>query len=266
MTVSKPFVILSALMLLTGGAFALLPRSGTAKPAPVEASDVPVIVELFTSEGCSSCPPADAALLELGKTQSVPGATVIALGYHVDYWNRLGWRDPFSSPAFTARQGAYNRAFKNDSNYTPQAVVSGTTEFVGSDRQKARAEIAATAARLRSSAVRVTITAAGGDSYRVRVTGADAVKNGRLFVAVTESDLSTKVKTGENAGRTLAHAPVVRRLVSPAPTPGGKPGGKLEATVPLPVEAGEKRAHQKIVAWVQNGETGAIAGAAQTNR
>jgi len=255
MKLSKSFALFSVLTLITGGVFALSPRPGAAKPAP---ADVPVIVELFTSEGCSSCPPADAALLELAKTQSVPGATVIALGYHVDYWNRLGWRDPFSSGVFTARQGAYNRTFGNDSSYTPQAVVSGTAEFVGSDRQKARTEIAAAAARLRKSATQVSINAAGGDSYRVHVTGLGAVKNPRVFVAVTETGLSTKVKAGENAGRTLAHVAVVRRLVSLK--------NETEATVSLPVGAGEKRGNQKIVAWVQNGETGAIVGATQTDR
>ncbi|MBC8142142.1 MAG: DUF1223 domain-containing protein [Armatimonadetes bacterium] len=259
---SKPLAIASTLLALIGGAFALSPRSGTAKPAPPvntkSATDVPVIVELFTSEGCSSCPPADAALLELTTAQNVPGATVIALGYHVDYWNRLGWRDPFSSAAFTARQGAYNRAFQNDSSYTPQAIVSGTAEFVGSEKEKLRAEVAQSAARLKASAVRIALSSVGNDSYRVAATGTGGIKNPRLFVAVTESGLATKVKAGENAGRTLAHAPVVRRLVSL--------GAVVEGNVSLPVATGEKGDRQKIVAWVQDGTTGAIVGAVQASR
>ena len=106
---------------------------------------VPVVVELFTSEGCSSCPAADAALRELETAQSVPGVEVIALGQHVDYWNRLGWKDPFSSPQFTARQRWYAQGFK-EGNYTPQAVVNGRYEFVGSQRNTL-AETVAEAAR-----------------------------------------------------------------------------------------------------------------------
>ncbi|WP_460504188.1 DUF1223 domain-containing protein, partial [Hymenobacter agri] len=97
-------------------------------PAPVR---VPVVVELFTSEGCSSCPAADAALRELARAQSVPGVEVIALGEHVDYWNRLGWKDGFSSSAYTERQRQYATGFGTGS-YTPQAVVNGRYELVGS--------------------------------------------------------------------------------------------------------------------------------------
>ena len=251
---SKPYAVFTALLILAGGVTALLPRTGEAQAKP---GDVPVIVELFTSEGCSSCPSADAALLNLAKTQPVPGANIIALGYHVDYWNRLGWRDQFSSSTFTARQGNYNTHFGNDSNYTPQAVVGGTAEFVGSDVREAKAQIAKTAARLQKSATRISVVSAGNDSYTVTATGTAGVKNPHLFVAVTETGLSTEVKAGENAGRHLAHVAVVRHLVSL---------DKTTATVSLPVEAGQNRGNQKIVAWVQDGDTGAIAGATQASR
>src|ERR1700735_1542793 len=94
---------------------------------------VPVIVELFTSEGCSSCPAADRMLARLEQTQPVPGAQVVAIEEHVDYWNQLGWNDPFSSPQYRARQNDYAVAFKANNIYTPQMVVNGQSEFVGSD-------------------------------------------------------------------------------------------------------------------------------------
>src|SRR5215468_9246058 len=101
----------------------------------------PVIVELFTSEGCSSCPPADEVLARLEREQPVAGAEIIALGEHVDYWNQIGWTDPFSSRSFSERQGAYAETFRLDGAYTPEMVVDGRVEFVGSDWNKAVAAI-----------------------------------------------------------------------------------------------------------------------------
>src|ERR1700704_1333290 len=119
---------LSALLLVTVFA-ACTPRSGS--DAPRRNLSTPVLVELFTSEGCSSCPPADALLQQLDLLQPVGGAQLIVLSEHVDYWNHIGWTDPFSSRFFSERQSAYSSRFGLSSVYTPQMVVDGTTEFVG---------------------------------------------------------------------------------------------------------------------------------------
>ena len=150
---------------LAGLLGALAPARPQGGAAPVAGSRVPVVVELFTSEGCSSCPAADAALRELETAQSVPGVEVIALGEHVDYWNRLGWKDGFSSPAYTARQRQYAAGFGTGS-YTPQAVVNGRYELVGS-RSADLAAAVAKAAKAPQAAVAVALA---GSTATVRVS------------------------------------------------------------------------------------------------
>jgi hypothetical protein len=169
---------------------------------------VPVVVELFTSEGCSSCPSADEALLRLETAQPVPGVEVIALGQHVDYWNRLGWKDVFSAPAYTQRQRRYAEGFRTGS-YTPQAVVNGQYEFVGSRT----AELAGTVAKAARAPQATVSVAAAGAGLQVRVSNLPAgTKPAEVLLAITESGLASKVGRGENAGRELRHAAVVREL------------------------------------------------------
>jgi hypothetical protein len=129
---------------------------------------LPVIVELFTSEGCSSCPPADEVLARLERTQPVEGAEIIALGEHVDYWNYIGWSDPFSSPAFSERQGAYAKAFGRDGVYTPQVVVDGSAEFVRSNWNRAVAAIAQ-AARAPKANVQITTDQKKADAVSLQL-------------------------------------------------------------------------------------------------
>lgn len=185
-----------------------------------ESSSTPVIVELFTSEGCSSCPPADQLLSRLGKEQSIPGANIIALSQHVDYWNQLGWRDPYSSAQFSARQSSYADAFARDGVYTPQMVVDGRLEFVGSNATKAREAITEAASSPKAK-VQIEITPntetrdSGTVQFTVRVEDIPAITAGdtaEVLLAITESDLSSSVARGENAGRNLRHTGVVRRL------------------------------------------------------
>ena len=201
-------------------------RKETTSPAtrsassPNESSSTPVIVELFTSEGCSSCPPADQLLSRLDKEQSIPGANIIALSQHVDYWNQLGWRDPYSSAQFSARQSSYAEAFGRDGVYTPQMVVDGHLEFVGSNATKAREAITEAASSPKAK-VQIEITPntetreSGTVQFTVRVEDIPPITAGdtaEVLLAIAESDLISSVATGENAGRNLRHTGVVRQL------------------------------------------------------
>jgi hypothetical protein len=176
-----------------------------------------VIVELFTSEGCSSCPPADALLLQFDAQQAVDGAEVIALEEHVDYWDQLGWKDPFSSPDWTARQQAYAAAIGDGNSYTPQMVVDGHSEFVGSRQQEARRAIEDAAQRAKT---KVTLTlgkiiAENKVQFTVEIGKLAESARGdtaEVWLAVTEKGLHTNVTRGENAGEDLHHAPVLLTL------------------------------------------------------
>lgn len=183
-----------------------------------EAKRAPVVVELFTSEGCSDCPPADALLAQLNKLQPVAGALVIALEQHVDYWDHQGWRDPFSSAKFTERQNSYAAVFHNASVYTPQMVVDGRAEFVGSHERKAR-QVIAESAKLPKTEVSATVAGAVAGASEIpleirveRLAGVTAGDRAEIFLAITESGLHSDVARGENAGRKLDHFGVVRSL------------------------------------------------------
>ncbi len=190
--------------------------------SPNQSTSTPVIVELFTSEGCSSCPPADQLLSRLDKEQSIPGANIIALSQHVDYWNQLGWRDPYSSAQFSARQSSYAEAFGRDGVYTPQMVVDGRLEFVGSNATKAREAITEAASSPKAKvqiglAPNTETRESGTVQFTVRVEDIPAITAGdmaEVLLAITESDLSSSVARGENAGRNLRHTAVVRQLAT----------------------------------------------------
>jgi hypothetical protein len=187
--------------------------------APREQSSAPrvVLVELFTSEGCSSCPPADALLKELSEKQSVQGAQIVALEEHVDYWNHLGWKDPYSAAEFSQRQNDYAQVFGTDGVYTPQMVVDGQSEFVGSRSLAAREAIqkAANQPKAEVALVGGANSSPGKPAFEVQVKSLGGISlrgETELWIAVTEKGLQTDVKAGENSGETLKHAAVVRSL------------------------------------------------------
>jgi hypothetical protein len=180
----------------------------------------PVVVELFTSQGCSSCPPADALLTELARNPNI-----LPLAFHVTYWNNLGWRDPFSLEAATDRQRAYQRSLHTDTIYTPQMVIEGQADIVGSDRASVATAIAH--ATISDPAKLTTKTSAQGLQVDIGAGQGEA----RILLIGYDSQHKTSVARGENAGQNLSETNIVRSLVvlgnwkgqaislsSPAPT------------------------------------------------
>ena len=235
--------------------------------AKTTASPPPVVVELFTSEGCSSCPPADALLIKLSEKQGPEKEQIIALEEHVDYWDQLGWRDPFSSAEWTGRQENYAQRFGHGSVYTPQMVVDGRTEFVGSREWEARKEIEEMAGEAKTE-VRVTPAETGKDRARFSVhvgkltgmTGDDTVE---VLFAITETGLHSTVTRGENAGEDLHHAAVVRTLrrIGVANAKGPETAFAGEASVSF--DRGWKRDNLRAVVFVQEKKSRKILGAAE---
>jgi hypothetical protein len=223
-----------------------------------------VIVELFTSEGCSSCPPADSLLKKLSEDQPVHGAQIVALEEHVDYWNHLGWADPFSAAEFTRRQEDYVSVFHNATAYTPQMIVDGQTEVTASHANKALAAIEASSQKPKVGiAVSPAAGSAGGaTTFGVSVSNsaAGADKHGlELWLAVTERGLQSDVKAGENSGETLKHAAVVRWLHKVGDVHGD---GPLAKPVTVVVSKEWKREQLSVVAFVVQKDTRKIVGAA----
>ena len=246
--------------------FPVTRQSGQSNGLSTQDSSAPVVVELFTSEGCSSCPPADALLAKLETTQPISGAQVIAIEEHVDYWNHLGWTDPFSSADWTARQQDYGVMFRQD-GYTPQMVVGGRSQFVGS-----RTDLAAKAIQEASQVVAVPVKLAKMElanpkeaHFTVSVGKLAHVSQGdsaEVWLAVTESGLASQVARGENAGRNLQHASVLRSLrrIGTADVHADTASFQGDAAVKLKSEW--NRDHLSVVVLVQEKKSRHILGAA----
>ncbi len=190
-----------------------MPPSAVSTRAPEARVDTghPVVVELFTSQGCSSCPPADRLLAALADEAD---GRVVALAFHVDSWNHAGWTDPFSNAAWTRRHAAYARALRSEGAYTPQAIVNGAVEALGTDAVALRAAIAAAAARPAAQLALELEPVARNVLVRVAVELPQALTDRKLdlLLAVYETGLETAVGRGENGGRKLRGDYVVRSL------------------------------------------------------
>jgi hypothetical protein len=227
--------------------------SVSAKTSEPGAPRKAVVVELFTSEGCSSCPPADELLTHLRQDLSAKNIQVIPLGFHVDYWNSLGWKDRFSSADYSLRQEQYAQSLRVDGPYTPEMVVDGAVEFVGNDAGQAQRSIREAASQPEVATVKISPAAA--DQLAVQVKAPSSANNAQAILAITEDNLTTQVGSGENGGRTLHHAAVVRELRQL----GRLDEGRFEATVPLKLEKDWIRADLRAVVFVQEGHSGKIA-------
>lgn len=252
------------LAFLIGTAFAL---SACSTKGPANSSDParpesrppgerePVLVELFTSEGCGNCPPADRQLAFLEEQQPIAGADVITLGYHVDYFNDRGWKDPYSSAEYTKRQNLYAMRLGSGSIYTPQMIVDGSMQFVGSDPKKA-SETIASAARPNKPEFSATVN---GNIAEVRFTGFERHNIATVVLAAAEDGLVSDVKAGNNKGKKLTHISVVRQLRAFGKLP--EKAVDFTGSVELPTDPSWKAENVRYIVYVQEDTSGRILGA-----
>lgn len=252
----------SVAVLILAGLFlsAFLFARRAPSPVPLRTTG-PIVVELFTSEGCSSCPPAD-ALLQTFDRQPYPGTRLIVLSEHVDYWNHIGWRDPYSDARFSERQNSYGAKLKLDSVYTPQMVVDGREEFVGSSSDDARKAFGRVAAEVKVP-VKLSALAVENNRLRAHIETGDLPANftaADVVLAVALDHAESQVKSGENSGRRLTHVAVVRSLSKVGSV---SPGQTFARDVEIQFVPGADSAGLRVIAFLQQPGPGRIVGAAE---
>lgn len=212
------------------------------------------VVELFTSEGCSSCPPADDAVAKIDKQY---GDQVYVLGYHVDYWDHLGWKDVYSRAAFTERQKKYANHFKLNGIYTPQVIVNGQSEFVGSDKSRLQSEVKKALNENTKGVLELTAKQDGMNKivihYKVQNLPQEV-----LNFAIIELKEQSKVTAGENAGRQLYHVNVVRDFTSVSDS-------QDQGNVSLDIPAGLSAKDCQVIGFAQNRDNWVINAASKVN-
>jgi hypothetical protein len=241
---------MSSRRLVAGVMLALMAASAAAQKA--------VLVELFTSEGCSSCPPADALLRLVNGSQTNKGQLIVGISEHVTYWNSLGWSDPFSSSAYTERQNAYSERFHLEGPYTPQMVINGAEQIVGSDRAGLLRAVEKEDAESPRMSLRIVSLSVAGSTLTVNFsTSGDLPAQGADLVAVLADDADqSSVLHGENSGRTLAHVAVARSITRIAKV---KAAGERTAQIPIPVSFQATQGHHLIL-FAQTPGTGRVLG------
>jgi len=229
--------------------------------APAQGAASPVLVELFTSEGCSSCPPADELLGKLDG-QPIPGAQVIVLSEHVDYWDHEGWKDAYSSHALTERQEEYEKRFSLKSTYTPQMVVDGAAQMNGSNGPLVGRAIDGARGHAKVP-VQITAVAANGKTLRVKLEvgalPADfKAKKAEVYVVVALDHAESHVSSGENKGQDIRHVAVVESMDKVGTVERGK---NFDREVAVKVKGNPDLANLRIVAFVQEADAGEVVGA-----
>ncbi len=212
------------------------------------------VIELFTSEGCSSCPPADELVAKIQKESK--DKPVYILAYHVDYWNRLGWKDVFSSADYSKRQNDYANYLNLQSVYTPQIVVNGKSEFVGSEEGTLRNAIKTSLQKPTATQLSLNVSTIDQGHAGIKYTTEGADKSTVLQLAVLQKNAQTKVERGENGGRTLSHVQIVRKLQRVSLS--GNSG-----TVKVALPQGFDAQSWEIIGFLQNTANGTITGAAR---
>jgi hypothetical protein len=212
-----------SVIILVGSVLLINSRSAS----PIVAQSV-AVVELFTSQGCSSCPAADKLLSEIALQAETQNEPILVLSFHVSYWNHLGWKDPYSSEAFTERQRHYSEVLQTDNIYTPQMIVNGTEEFVGSDRTRITSAITRALATPAAYAITIDQLNKQGNTLSLAYTLNESPKDELLYAALVINHAENQVPRGENAGKLLKHDNVVMTLDS---FPLGKTG-QLKLSIP----------------------------------
>jgi hypothetical protein len=248
-------------VLQTGEAIAQVPSAQVNQTKSPTNSDkkVFVLLELFTSEGCPTCPPADANLAFLEKEQPFVQAEIVTLALHVDYWNSLSWKDQYSSPMFSRRQQIYSMALKINSNYTPQMIVDGQTQFIGNNMAKAHKAITE-AAKIQKATIEI---AAAADKYKIKISDIPTHGNATIFLAITEDNLASSVKNGESSSKKPEHISVVRELKSLGFLTAEQKNLELETV--LQIQSVWKKENLKLVVFVQDNASRKILGVGRLN-
>jgi hypothetical protein len=243
--------------LFIGVALAISPSFAANQPSPPDQPSVPILLELFTSEGCSSCPPVDELVRHMDESQPVAGAQLIVLSEHVDYWDHDGWKDKYSSAQFTERQNGYVHALNLQTAYTPQVIVDGYVELKGSN-----SEIEQTLAKeIKVAKIPVRIASAkieAPSQLKVKVE-ADAPEKhgGTVWLAVALDHAASQVSAGENSGKELQHVAVVEELRKVGKLDKGKPFSQ-DVAVKLKPDTDPK--NLRIIAFIQESNEGKVLG------
>ena len=250
----KVGIIFSFLILFTACTAQTISVGKIVDTNSVSLSKPAVLVELFTSEGCSSCPAAERVLSKLETKQPFKNAQIITLALHVDYWNYMGWKDRFSSSLYTQRQRVYDRKFRTGAIYTPQMVVDGSKQFVGSNIKKAEKAINK-AAREKKAKIDISLT---DRKLGVSISNIPDHKDASVYLAITEDHLKSNVRGGENAGKKLRHVSVVRSLTGIGRI--AEVAKSFETQATLQIKKDWKKKNLKVVLFIQENQSRKILG------